>query len=128
LIPGVLSKTSGGRVIRPQRPSDYIHQQTNGSAKALPSRAEQKNTMVEIIMRTLSSPTIRLQSVATRPSSLIASLQAWWVTFLNWRIQRAAILQLEAMSDRDLHDIGLRRCEIENAVKSEPARAFIRRN
>jgi uncharacterized protein YjiS (DUF1127 family) len=41
------------------------------------------------------------------------------VGFLNWRIQREAILQLEALSDRDLHDIGLRRCEIEGAVKSE---------
>ena len=77
-------------------------------------------------MRTLSSPTIRLQSVATEPSSLIARLQAWWMAFLNWRIQCEAILQLEALSDRDLHDIGLRRCEIENAVKSEPTRAFSR--
>jgi uncharacterized protein YjiS (DUF1127 family) len=41
------------------------------------------------------------------------------VAFLNWRIQREAILQLEALSDRDLHDIGLRRCEIESAVKCE---------
>jgi len=75
--------------------------------------------MLETIMRTLSNTTIRLQSVATRPSELFAKLQSWWVAFLNWRIQREAILQLEALSDRDLHDIGLRRCEIEGAVKSE---------
>jgi uncharacterized protein YjiS (DUF1127 family) len=78
-------------------------------------------------MRTLSSPTIWLQSVATEPSSLIARLQAWWVAFSNWRIQREAVLQLEVLSDRDLHDMGLRRCEIENAVRSEPTRAFSRR-
>src|SRR5262249_29635827 len=81
--------------------------------------SEQQNTMLETIMRTLSNTTIRLQSVATRPSELFAKLQSWWVAFLNWRIQREAILQLEALSDRDLHDIGLRRCEIEGAVKSE---------
>jgi len=82
-------------------------------------------------MRTLSNTTIRLQSVATQPSGLIArlqsKLQSWWVAFLNSRIQRAAILQLESLSDRELHDIGLRRCEIEGAVKSEPNRPFIRR-
>lgn len=68
-------------------------------------------------MRTLSNTTARLQSVATQPSELIAKLQSWWVTYLGWRIQREAILQLEALSDRELQDIGLRRCEIESVVK-----------
>ena len=116
---GVLSKTSGVHVIRPWRPSDYIHQQTNSSAQGRSDPAEQQNTMLETIMRTLSNTAIRLQSVATQPSGLFAKLQSWWVALLNWRIQREAILQLEALSDRDLHDIGLRRCEIEGAVKSE---------
>jgi uncharacterized protein YjiS (DUF1127 family) len=83
-------------------------------------------------MRTLSSTTTRLQSVATPPNrladQLFASLQSWWVAYLGWRLEREATLQLEAMSDRDLHDIGLRRCEIEGAVKGElnDARAFLR--
>ncbi|MGN6748625.1 MAG: DUF1127 domain-containing protein [Xanthobacteraceae bacterium] len=83
-------------------------------------------------MRTLSSTPARLQSVATRTNPLadqfIARLQSWWVAYLGWRLEREATLQLEAMSDRDLHDIGLRRCEIEVAVKGElnGARAFIR--
>jgi uncharacterized protein YjiS (DUF1127 family) len=75
--------------------------------------------MPEKIMRTLSSTTARLQSVATQPGQLIAKLQSWWVAYLDWCIQREAALQLEALSDRDLHDIGLRRCEIEGAVKGE---------
>jgi uncharacterized protein YjiS (DUF1127 family) len=51
------------------------------------------------------------------------------VAYLGWRIQREATLQLEALSDRGLQDIGLRRCEIETAIKGElqRARAFSRR-
>jgi uncharacterized protein YjiS (DUF1127 family) len=87
--------------------------------------------MPEKNMRTLSSTTARLQSVATPLNrlidQLIAKLQSWWVAYLGWRIERLATLQLEAMSDRELHDIGLRRCEIEGAVKGElnGARRFI---
>jgi uncharacterized protein YjiS (DUF1127 family) len=88
--------------------------------------------MPEKIMKTLSSTSARLQSVATPSdqliSQLIARLQSWWVAYLGSRIEREATLQLEAMSDRELQDIGLRRCEIEGAVKGElnGARAFIR--
>lgn len=70
-------------------------------------------------MRTLSNATTRLQSVATSPSQLLATLESWWVTYLGWRIEREATLQLEAFSDRELQDIGLRRCEIVGAVKGE---------
>jgi uncharacterized protein YjiS (DUF1127 family) len=77
--------------------------------------------MPEKVMRTLSSTTARLQSVATQ-------LQSWWVVYLEWRIQREAMLQLEALGDRELHDIGVRRCEIEGVVKSglQRERAFSR--
>ena len=80
-------------------------------------------------MRTLSSTTARLQSVATQPSQLIANLRSWWVAYLDWRLQRQVILQLEALSDRELQDIGLRRCEIVGVVKGElkRERAFSRR-
>jgi uncharacterized protein YjiS (DUF1127 family) len=81
-------------------------------------------------MRTLSSTTARLQSVATQPSQLIARLRSWWATYLDWRLQREATLQLEALSDRELKDMGLRRCEIESVVKGElkRERAFSRRD
>jgi uncharacterized protein YjiS (DUF1127 family) len=39
------------------------------------------------------------------------------VAYLTWRLQQTAIAQLKALSDRDLKDIGVRRCEIESAVK-----------
>jgi len=44
-------------------------------------------------------------------------LQSWWVAYLACRLEREAAIQLEALSDRELQDIGLRRCEIEGAVK-----------
>jgi uncharacterized protein YjiS (DUF1127 family) len=85
--------------------------------------------MAEKTMRTPSSTTARLQSVKTQPSQLIARLQSWWVAYLGRRIQRQATLQLEGLSDRELRDIGLRRREIEGAVKGELKRkpAFNRR-
>jgi uncharacterized protein YjiS (DUF1127 family) len=80
-------------------------------------------------MRTPHTATARLQSVAIEPSRFFARLQSWWVAYLAWRLERAAALQLEALSDRELQDIGLRRCEIEGAVKGalERERAFCRR-
>ena len=80
-------------------------------------------------MRTPSSTAARLQSVATQPNHLIDRLQSLWVSYLGWRIEREAALQLESLSDRELQDIGLRRCEIEGAVKGEleRERAFLRR-
>jgi len=52
-------------------------------------------------------------------SGLIATVTTWWMGYLSWRTQRAAIIQLHAMSDRELHDIGLTRSGIERAVKGE---------
>ena len=48
---------------------------------------------------------------------------------LGWLMQREATLQLASLSDRELQDIGLRRCEIEGAVRGalKRERAFCRR-
>jgi uncharacterized protein YjiS (DUF1127 family) len=104
--------------------------QTNGPARAIGLSWDQKDTTPEKTMRTLSSTTARLQSVATQPNQLIARVQSWWVTYLAWRLEREAALQLEALSDRELQDMGLRRCEIDGAVKGELnlERAFNRRH
>jgi uncharacterized protein YjiS (DUF1127 family) len=52
-------------------------------------------------------------------SALIATMKTWWMAYLTRRIQRVAIVQLEAMSDRELEDIGLTRSQIEWAVRGE---------
>jgi uncharacterized protein YjiS (DUF1127 family) len=52
-------------------------------------------------------------------SGLIATVRAWWMAYLTRRIERAATIQLRALSDRVLLDIGLTRPQIEEAVKGE---------
>jgi len=57
---------------------------------------------------------------ALRGSRLIAIGKSLLTAYLTRRIQRAAIIQLHAMSDRELKDIGLTRSQIEWAVRGEP--------
>jgi len=64
-----------------------------------------------------SSEAFTGNSWVTRPA---AALKRWWMAYLTWRLEQAAIAQLGALSDRELKDIGLRRCEIESAVRREP--------
>ena len=45
-----------------------------------------------------------------------ATLQRWWLAYRNWRIERAAVTRLLAMSDHELKDIGIGRSEVEAAV------------
>ena len=42
-------------------------------------------------------------------TGLIATVNAWWIAYLTRRIERAAIMQLRALSDWVLLDIGLAR-------------------
>ena len=43
-------------------------------------------------------------------------------SYLEWRRLRRAERELEAHSDRDLADLGLRRCDIPAAVRGRRAR------
>jgi uncharacterized protein YjiS (DUF1127 family) len=47
----------------------------------------------------------------------LAALKRLWATYNNWRIEHAAIAALQALSDRELKDIGLTRGEIVHAAK-----------
>ena len=55
----------------------------------------------------------------SRGRALVATVKTWWMAYLIRRIERVGIAHLEAMSDRELEDIGLTRCQIESAVKGE---------
>jgi uncharacterized protein YjiS (DUF1127 family) len=57
------------------------------------------------------------QSTAGRQFSVLATLKQWCVTYMGWRVERAAIAHLRAMSDRDLRDIGLMRSQVAQAVQ-----------
>ena len=81
-------------------------------------------------MSTISSAPAAAQGTAGHSwaSGLAATLKRWWVAYITWRLEQAAIAVLYSMSDRELRDIGLTRCDIPRAVTSEMAgdRAFRR--
>ena len=45
-----------------------------------------------------------------------STLKRWWVAYITWRMENIAIAQLQTMSDRELHDIGLTRSDIASAM------------
>lgn len=47
-------------------------------------------------------------------------LQSRWIAYCEWRLEQIAIDQLNAMTDRELRDIGLNRSDIGLAVKLGP--------
>jgi uncharacterized protein YjiS (DUF1127 family) len=72
-------------------------------------------------MSALSMTLFQQQRGSTRSSSygLFATLERWWVDYLTWRLERAAIAQLWALSDRQLKDIRLHRSQIPSAVRGD---------
>jgi uncharacterized protein YjiS (DUF1127 family) len=75
---------------------------------------------MEMIMRmTFDTPVVTGGRARSRGSGLTAIVKSWWRAYLIRRSERAAIIQLHAMSDRELQDIGLTRSRIEWAVKGE---------
>ena len=56
------------------------------------------------------------------PGRLRATLTRWWVAYMTWRNEQAAIAQLGLLGDRELKDIGLTRSSITRAVRVEAAR------
>jgi uncharacterized protein YjiS (DUF1127 family) len=73
---------------------------------------------VEATMSAVSDHATQLHKINTANGFWIASiLRRWWQTFRDWQIEQAAAAQLYSMSDYELRDIGLKRSEIDAAVK-----------
>ena len=72
---------------------------------------------------TMSMP-LSAHAAASQPRarSLTATLKRWWAAYQRRRIERLAIARLEAMSDRQLKDIGVARSQIEFEVRGEAQR------
>lgn len=51
----------------------------------------------------------------------LAALKRWWMAYLIWRMEQAAIAHLWSLSDRTLKDMGLTRSEIPRVVRGELA-------
>ncbi len=54
-------------------------------------------------------------------TELVYGLSRCWLFYNSWRIEQAAINELASLSDRELKDIGLYRCEIMRAVRNRVA-------
>ena len=77
---------------------------------------------------TFGTPAVAGGRSRPRRSALIAALRTWWTAYLTRRNEREAILQLHAMSDRELRDIGLTRSQIEGAVRGQLDQRLFRRH
>jgi hypothetical protein len=57
---------------------------------------------MEMIMRTISSAPAAPHAIAGQSwaRELLAVLKYWWVAYMTWRIQQAAIAELWSMSER----------------------------
>ena len=78
------------------------------------------------VIETILSASARPHGRATHVSrSVVRILQHWWAAYTAWRLNRQAIADLLSMSDRDLRDIGINRCEILGAVRGDTARERI---
>jgi uncharacterized protein YjiS (DUF1127 family) len=73
-------------------------------------------------MDTIPGTLAAAQAAVRHPSGLVATLKRWWLAYVTWRIEQAAITQLCSMSDRALKDIGLTRADITGAVRGEVPR------
>lgn len=74
-------------------------------------------------MSTISNTAARQSGAASRILGMLAAAPKRLLTaFITWRAQQAALAHLQAMSDRELKDIGLSRSQIEFAVMGERAR------
>ena len=77
-----------------------------------------------IIMEAILSASALLHGRAVQSvgRSVLRTFKRWSAAYTAWRIERLAIAELLSMSDRDLKDIGLNRCEILHAVRGATAR------
>ena len=82
------------------------------------------------VIETILSASARLHGGATQSvsRSVVRIVQHWWAAYTTWRLDRQAIADLLSMSDRDLRDIGINRCEILRAVRGDTARERISMN
>jgi len=66
-----------------------------------------------------ATPLAQRDTAQRLSSRLAATLKAWWIAYLNWRMHELAAAQLRSMSDRELKDIGLHRTQIDAALRGD---------
>ena len=76
--------------------------------------------IVEAILS--ASALLRGRAVQSAARSVARTFKRCWAACMAWHRERRAIAELSSMSDRDLRDIGVNRCEILRAVRGDTAR------
>jgi uncharacterized protein YjiS (DUF1127 family) len=74
---------------------------------------------MEMIMSTITSAPVAARHMAAGPAGrrLVPPFKRWWMAYMTWRAEQAAVATLSALSDRQLKDIGLTRSGIVGAVR-----------
>jgi uncharacterized protein YjiS (DUF1127 family) len=85
---------------------------------------DEKETSEMIIMAASLSASALLHGGAAQfvGRSVVRRFKRWRAVYAAWRRERQAVAELVSMSDRDLRDIGIDRCEILRAVRGDTAR------
>ena len=78
--------------------------------------------MATIMITTYGAPTAAQGTAEHVPDGGLAALKRCWAAYLARRSRRAAMTALCAMSDLELRDMGLRRCDIPRGVRGEVTR------
>jgi uncharacterized protein YjiS (DUF1127 family) len=84
----------------------------------------EKETRKMIIMEAILTASALLQGRGAQPlgRSMMRTVKRWRAAYTAWHRERRAMAELLSMSDRDLRDIGINRCEILRAVRGDTAR------
>jgi uncharacterized protein YjiS (DUF1127 family) len=71
-----------------------------------------------MIMSTISSIATQNETAGISMAQLLLSTaKRWWVAYVSWRVEQLTMYRLRSMSDRQLKDIGIARCEVEFAIR-----------
>lgn len=78
-----------------------------------------------IIMEAILSASALLHGRAAQSvgRSVVRTFKRWRAAYTAWHREQRAMAELLSMSDRDLRDIGIDRCEILRAVRGDTARS-----
>ena len=76
--------------------------------------------IVEAILS--ASALLRGRAAQSAGRSVVRTFKRCWAACMAWHRERRAIAELSSMSDRELKDIGVNRCEILRAVRGDKAR------
>jgi uncharacterized protein YjiS (DUF1127 family) len=97
----------------------------SGRGRAGDVSKHHKKAATEMIMSTTFIASATAQDIAGKFRTLPSALKRWWMAYITWRIEQAAITQLSRMSDRELKDTGFTRPEITGAARIEAVRDHV---